>query len=220
MKDILTKADKERISAAVAEAEGRTSGEIVPYIMPESGKYDIANWRGAFTLSVITLMIVLLIFQFYSGWGLAWLHTGWGTAFVTLCGGCIGAILPAILPWFKRFFAGKVLMTRMVQLRAIQAFVDEEVFNTRERTGILLFVSLLEHRIEVVGDAGINQRVSSDDWIHIVERIQAGIRGGRLVEGLIEAIRMCGDLLEKSGVEIRPDHINEISDAVRIRKDD
>ena len=95
--------------------------------------------------------------------------------------------------------------------------IEAAVFNTRERTGILLFISLLEHRIEVVGDAGINRKVTADEWTDVVMRIREGIKAGKLADGLVAAIEMCGELLERGGVEIRPDDVNELSDDVRLR---
>ena len=100
----------------------------------------------------------------------------------------------------------------------MKAFVDEEVFSTRDRTGILIFISLLEHRIEVLGDTGINNKVSSDEWIDVVGRIRDGIRSGKTAEGMIEAIDMCGRLLERSGVEIREDDTDELPNTLRIKK--
>ena len=93
--------------------------------------------------------------------------------------------------------------------------MDEEVFDTRERTGILIFVSLFERRVEVVGDSGINARVDPDDWVHVVEDILVGVRKGQMAEGFVKAINRCGALLEEKGVEIREDDSNELSDSVR-----
>ena len=101
----------------------------------------------------------------------------------------------------------------------MRAFVEEEVFLTRDRTGILLFISLFEHRIEVLGDAGINRHVTADEWTDVVLRIREGIRGGHLADGLVEAIGMCGHLLDRGGIEVRPDDENELPDGVRIRKE-
>ena len=77
--------------------------------------------------------------------------------------------------------------------------------------------SLFEHRIEVIGDAGINQKVTPEEWTDVVLRIREGIKAGNVADGLVAAIGMCGALLERGGVEIRPDDINELSDDIRIR---
>lgn len=219
MKHILSESEQERIRMAVAAAEGRTSGEIVPFIVPRSDVYEAAIWKGAAAGAVAALLFAVLIFNFYDGWGLGWLHTGWGTALlVTLCG-LAGGLLVSFIQPFRRTLAGSDAMTRSVHRYAMKAFVEEEVFDTRDRTGILLFISLFEHRIEVLGDTGINQKVSVDEWADVVEHIRDGIRSGRFADGLTEGIEMCGHLLEKSGIEIREDDTNELPNTVRFRQD-
>ena len=98
-------------------------------------------------------------------------------------------------------------------------FVEEEVFDTRDRTGILLFVSLFEHRIEVVGDSGINDKVEPAEWVEVVDLVRAGIRRQSLADGLVQAVERCGDLLHRRGVEVRPDDTDELADDVRVRDD-
>lgn len=215
MKPLFTDTDLARIKEAVSEAEGITSGEIVPYFVPRSGRYEVAQWRGAVGLAVVALAGLGLLFRFYEGWGWAWLFTGWGTALVALAAGVLGAALTAFVPPLKRLLAGSHLLARTVHDRALRAFVEEAVFDTRDRTGILLFISSFERRIEVVGDEGINRRVAPEDWAEIVLRIRQGIREGRPADGLVEAIGMCGHLLRQKGVEIRPDDTNELPDGLR-----
>lgn len=219
MSTALTDAELQRIREAVTAAEARTSGEIVPYIVERSGSYEVAVWRGASFLAVGTMFGAALLLQFYGGWGLGWLYTGWGMALLASLAGVVGAVLAATIPPLKRFLAGQDRLATRVHRRASLAFLDEEVFKTRDRTGILLFVSLFEHRIEVLGDEGINRQVSPDEWVEVVDTIRRGVRQGRLADGLVEAIGMCGRLLEEKGVAIRHDDADEISDAVRLRKE-
>ena len=220
MKELFSDADRTRIREAVGQAEQRTSGEIVPYIVPQSSGYDVAVWRGAAVSAVLAMFVVLLVLQVYQGWSLAWLYSSWSLAVLVLAAGTLGAVATAFVGPLKRLLAGNALLDREVHRRAMLAFVEEEVFSTRERTGILLFVSLFEHRIEVLGDAGINQKVTPDEWVDVVMRIREGIRAGKLADGLVAAIAMCGALLERGGVEIRPDDVNELSDDVRLRDDE
>ncbi len=217
MKDLFTEADRQRIREAVAQAEGRTSGEIVPYVVPQSSQYAVAVWRGASLGAIVALGVAMLVVQFYEGWGLPWLYASWGTAVLVLAAGTLGAFAAAYVPALKRVMAGTTLLDRRVHQRAMQAFVEEEVFSTRDRTGILLFISLLEHRIEVLGDAGINQKVTPDEWAEVVMRIREGIRQRKVTDGLVAAIALCGALLERKGVEMRPDDTDELADDLRIR---
>lgn len=215
MKTLVENLDRERIRSAVAEAETRTAGEIVPFIVPQSDDYEISVWRGAAALALLGITAALLTIQFYQGWGLGWLYTPWGMALVALGGGVAGALLGGYVGPVRRAFAGSDLLDRTVHRAAMHAFVEEEVFSTRDRTGILIYVSLLEHRIEVLGDTGINAKVSPDEWIDVVKRIRRGIKNENLTEGLVDAIETCGHLLERSGVEIRPDDENELANRVR-----
>ena len=218
MEKLLATLDEDRVRKAVADAETRTSGEIVPFVVPRSDDYEVAIWRGASACAVLGLGLVLLFVQFYEGWDFGWVYTSWGAVLIAVLAGTLGAVATAFIRPLRRALAGNDLLDRTVHNRAMRAFVEEEVFNTRDRTGILIFVSLLEHRIEVIGDAGINQRVDPDDWIDVVERIRTCIKNGNLTEGLVDAIGMCGDLLEKSGVAVRADDENELSNRVRFPK--
>lgn len=215
MNSLLAELDDDRVAEAVAEAEERTAGEIVPVVIPQSGTYDVAVWRGASAGAVLAMAVVLLVVRFYTGWGLGWLFTPWGTMGVTLGAGTVGALVAAYVPPLQRALAGSDHLDTTVHQRAMQAFVEEEVFATRDRTGILLFVSLLEHRIEVLGDTGINQAVEPNDWAGVVGRIRTGIKNENLTNGLVDAIGMCGRLLEQRGVEIRPDDDDELSNRLR-----
>jgi len=215
MQPLIDRLDEDPIRQAVQQAEERTSGEIVPVVVPQSAEYEVVTWRGAAFASLLALTAVLLTLQFYEGWGLGWLYTPWGVVLTTLGAGLLGALLATYVSPVQRLLAGGDLLDETVHRRALQSFVEEEVFATRDRTGILLFVSLQEHRIEVIGDTGINKRVEPDDWAEIVERIRRGIRNDNLTEGLVEAIGMCGRLLERKGVNIRPDDENELSNTVR-----
>lgn len=212
---MIERLDIGRIRDAVGRAEERTSGEIVPVVVPRSDDYEVAIWRGAGAAILLTLVGVLLVLRFYEGWGLGWLFAPWGVVLSVLAAGTVGAVLARYVYPLQRFLAGSERLDETVHHRALETFVEEEVFDTRDRTGILLYVSLREHRIEVLGDTGINRHVAPEDWAEVVARIRRGIRNDNLTTGLVEAIEMCGDLLEQRGVEIRPDDENELSDTVR-----
>jgi putative membrane protein len=212
---MIERLDLDRIQEAVGRAEEQTAGEIVPVVVPRSDDYEDVVWRGAGAAILLTLLAVLLTLRFYDGWGLGWLFAPWGVALSVLAAGTVGALLARYVYPLQRLLAGGERLDETVHRRALQAFLEEEVFDTRDRTGILLFVSLREHRIEVLGDSGINQQVEPDDWAEVVARIQRGIQNDNLTEGLVEAIEMCGRLLEKKGVDIRSDDENELTDTVR-----
>lgn len=214
---LFTDAEHERIRQAVAAAETRTAGEIVPYVVRRSGTYQVAVWRAAAIAAVVAAILALGVAWAYDGWGLGWLYSAWAMALVMTVAGSLGAVAASLSDALRRALAGADRLDERVHRRAAVAFVDEEVFDTRDRTGILLFVSLFEHRIEVVGDSGINAKVEQDEWAGVVELIRDGILHGDLAGGLCAAIERCGDLLHRRGVALRPDDVDELADDVRVR---
>lgn len=213
-----TEGQLKELKEAVARAEQRTSAEIVPIVFDQSDDHSVATWRGASAGVILALACCVAAYQFYSGWGLSWLYTGWGAVLVISTFGVFGGLLGTFVPPVRRALVGEERLSAVVHLRAMQAFVEEEVFATRDRTGLLLFISLFEHRVEVVADAGIHSKVKTEEWGDIVARIRDGIRSGRLYEGLSEAFDLCGELLESRGVEVRPDDEDELPNVVRVRK--
>ncbi len=210
--DMFSQSDRDRIAAAVRDAEAKTSGEIVPYIVERSDAYEDAEWRGA-ALGAILTFCVLTIVRHYTGLWIPLDVPSIGLA--TLAVAAISFLAVKYVPWLKVRFAGKHLIDHRVGQRAAEAFITEEVFLTSERTGILIFVSLLEHRVLVVGDSGIHAKVQQSDWHDVVRRVLQGIGDGHLTDGLVDAIGQCGALLAAHGVQRRADDRDELKDSLR-----
>lgn len=209
---LFSQADLDAVQAAVREAEARTSGEIVPYVVEQSDEYPTAAWKGAALGALLGPLVAVAIYEWGGYWGVyvpAWI------VFPAMAGGALGYLLTILFPPVRRWMAGDEILDLRARRRAEVAFLEEEVFRTRDRTGILLFLSLFEHRAIVLGDTGINQKVKQEEWDGLVKRLAEGIRAGRPGAALVEAIHECGPLLERQGVTIRIDDSNELSDELR-----
>lgn len=209
---LFSDADLEAVKAAVRAAEGQTSGEIVPYVVEASDEYPTAVWKGAALGALLGPLVAVAIYEWLGLWGV---YVPLWIAFPAMIGGGAGYLLTAWLPPVRRWMAGDEVLEARAQRRAAVAFLEAEVFRTRDRTGILLFLSLFEHRVVVLGDTGINQKVKQEEWDGIAAKLAAGIRAGRPGAALLEAIRECGHLLERRGVALQPGDINELSDELR-----
>ncbi len=209
---LFTPADQDRIAAAVAAAEGQSAGEIVPYVVQQSDMYEDASWRAALLGAFLALGVMVLLRQYTN----AWLPEFITIAFIVVVAAGAGFILTDLIPAMTRLLAGKALIELRISQRAAEAFIAEEIFNTRDRTGILIFISLLERRVLVIGDAGINAKVKQEEWDAVASRVANGLRRGKPAEGLLAAIEQCGVLLQKRGVERRVDDDNELSNKLRI----
>ncbi len=212
-KNLFSQTDLDRIAEAVRAAESRTSGEIVPYFVERSDHYTVAYWRSGTVLAAIALLVSLVIHIFSRTWLPFDIMEFCG---IVVASFLLGMLLARSIPAYKRFYIGHALIDMRVSQRASAAFLAEEVFKTRERTGILIFLSLFEQRVVVLGDSGINAKVQQSDWDGIVNTIVKSIREDKPADGLVEAIRQCGELLQKHGVERRRDDTDELSDSLRI----
>jgi putative membrane protein len=95
--------------------------------------------------------------------------------------------------------------------KALRVFRELELDRTAERTGILILVSLLEHRVQVLADSGINARVKPGTWDDVVEIVLEDIKRGDLCQGLCDAIERCGEILAEE-FPIQPDDVDELPD--------
>lgn len=208
MDKFFSASERELVEQAVGRAEARTSGEIVPVVVARSDGYPGASWKAA-TMGALVLVVVAEALHLWLGvWGVSapWIMLP------AAVGAALGFAAGALVPWLQRLVLSGQEMDRAVRQRALQAFVEHEVFATRERTGVLILLSLLERRVVVLGDAGINSRVKPGEWDSIVAGIVAGITRGQPGQALVEAIGRCGELLQRQGVERRADDTNELPD--------
>ena len=196
-------AGREAIEAAVRAAEANTSGEIVPMVVDRSDAYPGVRAASGALLAFAAGMGVL-----ESGidpW--LWLFP---TQFVVFGAGYALFGWRPLLRWLIPAGVAAERVDRAAQL----AFLAEGVVETRDRTGILIYVSLLEHRVEVLADRGIHSQVEAGTWDGIVERVLTGIRSARAEEGLIDAIAHCGELLAER-FPPRHDDTDELGNTLR-----
>ncbi len=206
-------ADRTLIEAAVRQAETRTSGEIVPYAVASCDDYEVARWRALGLGALLGALVGTLAFHFGGFWG--GLIDLW-IAVPPAVGAAVGYLFASTVPALRRALVSPDLLARRVSQRAAAAFLEQEVFATRDRTGILILVALFERRVAVLGDSGINAAVEQREWDGIVAEIVAGIKAGSPGQALAAGIGKCGELLERHRVMRRVDDADELPDYLRI----
>jgi putative membrane protein len=207
VKRIFTPDKEKKVEEAIGRAEGRTSGEIVPMVVDQSDAYLHVDFIGALILQFTAfLAAVWLLPAFDYLWILA----------VQVLGLVVGFIAFRYLAPLKRICLSPKIAEEEVFEKALRVFRELELNRTAERTGILILVSLLEHRVQVLADSGINARVKSGTWDEVVEIVLAGIKGGDLCQGLCDAIERCGEILAQE-FPVQPDDVNELPD--RLHRD-
>jgi len=206
-------AELERIKSAVKTAESKISGEIVPVFVEKSSHYTIANYRAAL-IGAAAVFFLIVIFDRYVP-SLA-VYDPVLIFVLVMLGGFIGAIISHFVNPVKRLMLSQSYMDLATRKRAQSAFLEEEVFNTRQRTGIMIFISFFEHEVIVMADKGISKVVEQKEWDAIVRKIIENVKKGKITDGIEAAILRCGEILLEKGFVVTPDDVNELKDDLRM----
>jgi putative membrane protein len=202
---------KRDIEKAVQNLEGKTSGEMVPYIVPESDSYVEGTLYAIISFLCMGIILVL-------GASLVWMLPSGVTIIQILVFLVImmvaGFALAYFFPSFRVQLVSNSTIERRVMQRGEEAFLEREIFNTGQRIGILLFISELEKKVLILADSGINRLVPDEEWQHIVDDLIAYIKKKKTAEGIVRAIDQCTDLLIKSGVEDDETAGNQLPDGL------
>lgn len=79
--------------------------------------------------------------------------------------------------------------------RALAIFSKLRVWDTEYNNGVLIYLLLAEHAIEIVADRGLSSRADHGEWQHIVDRMGSAFHEGRFEEGLTQALEEVSALL-------------------------
>ncbi|GFO69189.1 hypothetical protein GMLC_27680 [Geomonas limicola] len=195
--------EMKRIEQAVARAESHSSGEIATMVVQESDRYREAEFLGALLLSGFVAIAISV-----------WTHhvTIW-TYIPVVCllfFPMLGVF--RLAPRLKLSFVGGRRQQEAVRERALRAFYEHGLYRTREETGILIFISLLEHKVWILGDRGIDRKIPPGSWQSLADQLASGIRDGRAAESLCTVVTACGEQLAQHFPR-RSDDRNELPDA-------
>jgi putative membrane protein len=202
----LTAEERLKIERAVKQAEATTSGEIVVMAVGASSHYPSAIISASVAIALVLAIGGTLVLRNENMW-----------MFLALFALCFIAAHEAIkrIPALKRPFVNRKEITEEVEEAAIRAFYHRKVHETRDRTGILIYISLFEHSVQVLGDSGIDAKVGKSAWEEVVGTIIKGIGEKRQGEAICKAVELCGKLLSQHFPR-RSDDRNELEDVMII----
>ncbi|WP_435417081.1 hypothetical protein WAB17_09300 [Parerythrobacter aurantius] len=208
------------VTDAVAAAEDHTSGEIVTVLADRSDGYSdvVLVWAVALAFSAMSVF-ALLPQPFMDLWDSlsgGWRHD-WTTGELASMTIALGVIAFAA-SWFAlswdplRFLCipGPLKTTR-VHAQAIKHFKVGAESRTTGKTGIMIYLSMREHRAEIVADEPIAQLVSAEVWGEAMADMLVEIRQGRFAEGMAAGVRDVGKVLSEHFPR-REDDANELPD--------
>jgi putative membrane protein len=225
---MLTPADLEAIEAAVREAETRTTGEIYCVVAEESSDYGETPLAWAAGVSLLGPALLLLggvsvtAPDLFGGWTAAQMSQA---AEAAVRRALIGAIIlqgllfavtaiVVALPAVRLRLTPRGLKRDRVRRRAQEQFLAKNLHLTRERTGVLIFVSAAEHMAELIADEGIASQVEPQVWDRAMAALIEGLKRREPAAGFAAAIGLCADVLAERFPPTAGDNPNELADKV------
>jgi putative membrane protein len=200
----LTDVDKAALQDAVSAIEERSSAEVVVIVRAQSGPYLHAD-----LLAGIAFGLFILWFQLFSPWEFS-------LASILLAPPVLGAgtgWLVSRAPGVRRRLTPAGRRARAVRTAALAEFIENGVDATRGRTGLLVYVSLLERAGEVIADRGITRRVARAEWDGRVGALKASVAAGEPGRVVASHLRGLGELLA-TPLPRAEDDVDELANTV------
>lgn len=220
-RSFLSEEEKARINQVIRDVEAETAGELVTVIAQTSDDYLYIPLLWASVIALLLPGAAYLLAS--SGNSLDLLpHWGWGALtdyaelyILQILVFCFCAVLFRH-PKVKMYLIPARIKHRRAHRHAHYCFLEHGLHKTQARNGIMIFVSVAEHHVEILADQGIHQHLSNDVWQALVDALITAIRAGQVAEGFVQTVDACGALLKKHFPDQRnnrnelPDHLIEI----------
>jgi putative membrane protein len=205
----LTDSDRDRIAAAVADAETRTSGEIVCVVARQVSTYPEVPlaWSAAVALIVPPIAVALGARPLALSGAFGEWVVGHVAALDAVVAGAIGAyaLVQAALfltawlifsiPAVRRVLTPGFVKAARVRQAALAQYIATGLPARDDATGIVIFASLDDHRVEVIAEPAIDAKCGKAAWDKVVAAVVDGMRAGKPGDGFVHAVKICGDAL-------------------------
>jgi putative membrane protein len=204
--------ERERIRRAVEEAESGTSGEIATMVVDQSDRYLEAEVLGGVLVAALVALALSVSLHYAASWSHLPLDmTVWSYVPLVFVLYFPARILFIKFPRLKHPFINKKRLALTVRERAVRAFYEKGLYRTRDENGILIFISLLERKVWILGDRGVDKRISTESWQTLAAEVSKGIGAGEGCATLCKVIGKCGLILAEHFPR-KADDTNELTD--------
>jgi len=181
-----------QIEEAVLLAELSTSGEVVPMVVRKSSTV------GHVPLLLLALFSLLFFAFDLDHFQMLWIPLPhWLLITFDICVLLALVRILAPIPFVERLLTPRGDQKEQVEQRALNEFYNIRVHHTEKSTGILIFVSLMEHRAVILGDQAISEKLSPETWNNLLKELVDSIKSRQLTDGFSKAIISCGELLSE-----------------------
>lgn len=173
------------LQARVKQAEQATDAGLVTVLAPASDSYRYIPTLWAALLAMLTPLLV-----FELGFWLGWYE-------ILLTQWAVWLALTLLFHWtpIKMLLIPKKVRRHRAALMARLQFVEQGLHRTHDRLGVLIFVSVAEHYVEILVDDGVARHIENAQWQAIIDDFTARIRKGEVEPGFIECVTRTGAIL-------------------------
>jgi len=201
---LLSQEDHDLVTAAVTAAERSSDGEIVTIVAARSDAYHDVALHYAVLAMLLVPAGLAFVPQAWIDWA-ATLVLGWNAEltreavmlylFAKLAAAFLIVRLILAYQPLRMALTPGITKSRRVHRRAIETFRTGCELKTRGRTGVLLYVSLAEHRAEIVADKAIADQVNAEVWGEAMAALVDELKAGRPGRGMAVAVEKIGAVL-------------------------
>jgi putative membrane protein len=197
-------AAREALTECVKKIEITTDAELVLVVRARSGSYRQADYLFGVLLAFAGLLFLLFApFDF---------HQYWVAIDVALIF-ALGAFITSRSNWLRRLLTTEKFRNAAARTGAAAMFYEAGIANTNAEMGILIYLSILERRLELIADRGILKGVNALEWNRLMSELhQAGHKAD--AETLQVGLENLGELLSRH-LPATGENPNELPDAPR-----
>lgn len=194
----LTESDKQSITARVAALEKATGVEVVTLVTAKSDTYPESVWKAFALGASLTALVVAVGEVLHPDWVSAWAVLSAAVTILGVGGAC--ALATAYVPGVARLFIRESRQALEATQYARARFLERGLFATRERTAVLLLVSILERRVVIVADTGLDAHVTNDEWDGVIANVTPRLREGQVGAAVLAGLAAIETLIAGKGI--------------------
>lgn len=216
---LFSDADRQRINEAVAQAESRTSAEIVPVVAGSSGRYDrpedvVGVWFAAAFFAAAWWALPTPTTQSGHWGGISELAQLAVFIVAMVMGFVFGAAAGMRIGWLRRLFTHKSQMRNEVAARSRQVFFDSRVHHTAADSGLLIYISLFERMAAILGDKGVVEKLGQAQLDELCHYLTRKLRQRTsTTDAIVDVLAAAGERLAFA-LPRQADDVNELPDAL------
>jgi len=184
-KRLLSNEAQKKIEAAIQEVEKHTDAELIAVLARQSDDYNYIALMYAACFALLSPLLVMALPFWLEAFDIFLIQAA--VFFVLALLFRVSTLRFFLIPKSVRYWRAANMARRQ--------FLENNLHHTKGETGVLIFVSELEHYVEIIADRGINNQVEKDAWQHIVNDFIAAIKKGETEQGYLQCVKACGALL-------------------------